>query len=280
MGNEKNTNTNLLFGYYSRYDSKQHAFYRIPKELLENPYFDELSTDAKLLYGILMDRVELSIKNNWVDKENRVYIIFTIEELSQMLRWSKSKIHHLLDELDSEKKGIGLITRKRRGLGLPNYIYVRKFYFDDPEVSNSDFLNSYSDNQEVLKTDFMEFEFRTQEMPNSDASNTDINNTKLNKNKSSENIKKAYGKYQNVFLYTVEFNRLKAQYSEDLNTYIEELSQWQASTGKSYSNYEAVINYWASKSKDKKKLTKRRWEMNEIKEDKKYDFHDLEEVTL
>ncbi len=91
-------------------------FFRIPKLLLTDARFAEISTDAKLLYGLLLDRMELSYRNGWVDDQNRVFIIFTVEEVMETLRCRSEKAVRLFAELDS-KKGIGLIERKRQGLG-------------------------------------------------------------------------------------------------------------------------------------------------------------------
>lgn len=86
----------------------------------------EISTDAKLLYGLLLDRMELSYRNGWIDEQNRVFIIFTAEEVMDTLRCRSEKAARLFSELDSTK-GIGLIERKRQGLGRPTLIYVKNF---------------------------------------------------------------------------------------------------------------------------------------------------------
>ena len=67
-----------IFTYHYGNEGEQYAFYRIPKILITDPYFKYLSTDAKLLYGLMLDRLSLSMKNNWIDERNRVYIYFTL----------------------------------------------------------------------------------------------------------------------------------------------------------------------------------------------------------
>ena len=89
------------------------SFYRIPKALFQEPRFQSLSTDAKTLYGILLDRMSLSVKNEWFDKKGRVFIIFTIEDVKKTLRCADNKATRLLRELEE----FGLIERKRRGQG-------------------------------------------------------------------------------------------------------------------------------------------------------------------
>ena len=97
----------------------------MPKVLLTNAQFKNLSCEAKLLYGLLLDRMQLSIKNRWLDEEGKVYIYFSQEQISGMMGCGLKKVGNLLAELDS-RKGIGLITRIRQGLGKPDRIYVRK----------------------------------------------------------------------------------------------------------------------------------------------------------
>ena len=94
--------------------------------LITDSHFDGISSDAKLLYGLLMDRMELSYRNGWIDEQNRVFIIFTAEEVMSTLRCRSEKAARLFSELDSAK-GIGLIERKRQGLGRPTLIYVKNF---------------------------------------------------------------------------------------------------------------------------------------------------------
>lgn len=104
------------------HESEQFAFYRIPKLLFTDP-FKNVSTDAKLLYGLFLDRMSLSQKNNWADEHGNVYIIFTVDEMMSVLNMSKPTISNLQKELDE----IGLIERKRQGQGKPSLIYIKNF---------------------------------------------------------------------------------------------------------------------------------------------------------
>ena len=99
------------------------SFFRIPKALFQEQRFQDLSTDAKILYGILLDRMNLSVKNEWFDKKGRVFIIFTIEDVKRTLRCADNKATRLLRELEK----FGLIERKRRGQGKPCLVYVKNF---------------------------------------------------------------------------------------------------------------------------------------------------------
>lgn len=104
----------MSFPYFYGRAAEQYAFYRIPKLLFSDERFEALSTDAKLLYGMLIDRMELSMKNGWTDKDGRVFIYFTLEDARERLKCGTEKIVKLFAELDSEK-GIGLIECVRQG---------------------------------------------------------------------------------------------------------------------------------------------------------------------
>lgn len=107
----------IKFDYFRGMEGEQYTFYRIPKVLFTAECFRSLSCEAKVLYGLLLDRMGLSIKNRWFDEEDRVYIIFTVEELAELLNCGTQKVVRLLKELDV-KSGIGLIEKKRLGLGM------------------------------------------------------------------------------------------------------------------------------------------------------------------
>ena len=114
----------MQYEYFYGAQAEQFSFYRIPKALFTEPNFRELSTDAKVLYGILLDRMSLSLKNQRLDAQNKVYIIFTVEEIMDALNCANQKATRLMVELE---KQAGLIERKRQGLGRPNLIYVKNF---------------------------------------------------------------------------------------------------------------------------------------------------------
>lgn len=114
----------MQYEYFYGAQAEQFSFYRIPKALFTEPNFRELSTDAKVLYGILLDRMSLSLKNQWLDAQNKVYIIFTLDEIMDALNCANQKATRLMVELE---KQAGLIERKRQGLGRPNLIYVKNF---------------------------------------------------------------------------------------------------------------------------------------------------------
>ena len=106
----------LNLDYYYGNEAEQFSFYRIPKVLLSGIRFRTVSLDAKVLYGLLLDRMSLSVKNGWLDEGGRVYIIFTIADVMETLGCAEQKANKLMNELDSAK-GVGLIERKGAVLG-------------------------------------------------------------------------------------------------------------------------------------------------------------------
>ena len=142
------------FDYFYGQQAEMFSFYRVPKVLFTDERFWNISTDAKLLYGILLDRMNLSAKNGWMDEAGRVYIIFTIDEIKGSIGCAEKKAVKLLDELERK---CGLIERKRQGLGKPNLIYVKNFV--DKSVDNhveGQFLNCQNDNSGTVKNTTLE----------------------------------------------------------------------------------------------------------------------------
>ena len=113
-----------MFDYFYGAQAEQFSFYRVPKVLFTREQFKQLSAEAKILYGIMLDKLDLSVKNKWVDEKGRVYIIYTIEQIMEDMNCADQKATKLLDELE---KKCGLIERKRQGLGKPNLIFVKNF---------------------------------------------------------------------------------------------------------------------------------------------------------
>lgn len=106
--------------YFYEYEAEQFAFYMIPKEIVEDKPYCDLSDGSKLLYSIILDRVKLSRQHGWIDEQNRVYIVFTLEEVQRTMRCAKQKATKLMQELEA----IGLVEKKRQGLGKPNLVFV------------------------------------------------------------------------------------------------------------------------------------------------------------
>ena len=194
----------LKFDYYYGIEAEQFSFYRVPRLLIKDERFKGLSSDAKLLYGLMLDRMSLSMKNGWLDDENRAYIIYTVDNMMEDLGCARATCAKVIKELDSDN-GIGLIEKKRRGLGKPDIIYVKNFAAvsdinpentaanadKSTEVQNLNFkkFNNYTSGssetepQEVQKTDLQKFKkqtSRSSETELAEVQNTDPNYTDNN----------------------------------------------------------------------------------------------------
>lgn len=132
----------LKLEYHYGNNADSYTFYRIPKILFTDNRFEKLSVEAKLLYGLMLDRMALSIKNNWLDNLKRVYIYYTIEEACEQLKIGHTKMIRIFAELDTTK-GIGLIERKKQGQGKPTIIYVKNFASLEFVKSDSEDKKSY-----------------------------------------------------------------------------------------------------------------------------------------
>ncbi len=176
----------LDFDYFYGCEAEQFSFFRIPKRLFKDKKFRYMSTDAKLLYGLMLDRMGLSMRNRWIDDDNRVYIIYTMEDIIVDLGCARQKVSKLLEELDN---CVGLIERKRQGLGKPNIIYVKNFITSESsEYENHTSRSMNTENPEVPKSNLQKYEnhasrsmnIEFQEVPKSYSNNTNINNTDIN----------------------------------------------------------------------------------------------------
>lgn len=111
------------FGYFYQNEPEQFAFYRIPKVLFTDDRFKNLTTEAKVLYGLLLDRVSLSRENGWIDEYGRIYIIFTLSSIRKAMNCAEKTAIKYLTELED----FGLIERIRQGMCKPSLIYVKNF---------------------------------------------------------------------------------------------------------------------------------------------------------
>lgn len=242
-----------LFDYYYGNEAEQFTFYRIPKVMFTDNRFSTLSIEAKLLYGIMLDRMALSVKSKWLDENNRVYIIFTIQEIMRLMSCAEQKVNKLLLELDVSK-GIGLIERRRQGLGKPNIIYVKNFIAGS-QIQNCE--NHKSRNATIANPELPESQIKkhdnpkstnviitSPELPKSQTNNTNINNTNFNdtatsfipslntnRNKSIADYMKERKIYRQMITENISFDILKQRFSEaQLNEIIEIMTEAVCST--------------------------------------------------
>ena len=116
----------MSFDYYYGEQSESFRFLRVSRLLFTAPQFRGLSTDAKLRYSLMLDRMCLSARNDWYDGQGRIFIHYTVTDITEYLNCKKDKVLKLLNVMDN-KKGVGLIERVRQGQGKPSKIYVRQF---------------------------------------------------------------------------------------------------------------------------------------------------------
>lgn len=153
-----------VFKYFYGSEADRYTFYRIPKVLFTHAYFEKLSTDAKLLYGLMLDRMSLSTKNQWMDEENRVFIYYSVEDICEMLHCGRNKAIASMKELDSES-GVGLIEKKRQGQGRETRIYVKNFSSALDDAAAKDQC-SQEEISEVSKSNFKEEKASETSIPN------------------------------------------------------------------------------------------------------------------
>ena len=120
----------IRLSYFYGKEADQFSFYKIPKLLFTEEYFKKISVEAKVLYGLMLDRMSLSMKNQWMDDEGRAYIYYSLEDIMEALGCSNKKAISIMKELDTDA-GIGLIEKKRQGQGKPTMIYLKQFMVQD-----------------------------------------------------------------------------------------------------------------------------------------------------
>ena len=173
----------MQFDYFYGSEAEQFTFYRIPKILITSQFFKKVSDSAKLLYGLMLDRMSLSIRNGWLDDDNRAYIFFTTNDVMEQMCCGTEKATKMLAELDSEK-GIGLIERVKQGQGRPAIIYLKKFYDLEDKDTTSQSSTSKNENQAFEESKNKTFENRKTRL-----SEIESQEFRKSKNKTFENRK-------------------------------------------------------------------------------------------
>ena len=190
----------LELDYFYGNEAEQYSFYRIPKTLFTDRRFKSVSMEAKVLYGLMLDRMGLSVRNGWLDKDGKVYIYFTLEDAVEMLGNGKDKVIRLFKELD-KPNGIGLIERRKQGQGKPTRIYVMNFTLPPepeqqlpippsaPSAQTSEIPKSaLREDVEALTSEIPKSRFRQrrgQDFAEPDPNKTDKNDTELSDTESS-----------------------------------------------------------------------------------------------
>lgn len=194
-----------IFAYHLGMDAEQYAFFRIPKLLITEPYFRRLSTDAKLLYGLMLDRMSLSMRNGWMDDDGHVYIYFTLEEACEQLCCKTDKAVKLFAELDSAK-GVGLIRRVKQGLGRPAKIYVLRFMGIEDEPGE--------DTPEPELPSCRNPDFGKTECNKTDKNNTELSNTDSSIHPGAQ-PEEVIEEYRKEIRENIEYDHLRQQHPYD-----------------------------------------------------------------
>ena len=198
---------NSRFDYYYGTEADQFSFYRVPRMLIKDKRFSKLSSDAKLLYGLMLDRMSLSMKNQWLDKENRAYIIYRVEEVADDLGVCRETAIKIMAELDS-KKGIGLIEKKKMGLGRPDIIYVKNFV-------GAEIGEKKESTKTVNITEVEKFNFKDSEKPTSRSEKNPIQEMDNINFKRSDNSTSMGGEKPLQAVEKVDSNYINNNYTEN-----------------------------------------------------------------
>ena len=181
----------IRLSYFYGKEADQFSFYKIPKLLFTEEYFKKISVEAKVLYGLMLDRMSLSMKNQWMDDEGRAYIYYSLEDIMEALGCSNKKAISIMKELDTDA-GIGLIEKKRQGQGKPTMIYLKQFMVQDVQkcrnyISEQKTGVSEVKNLHVLKCKNVisrSEEITLPEVKNIHTNKNNINNTELSNTES------------------------------------------------------------------------------------------------
>ena len=225
---------------YMTKDTKQPSYLLFPRFLLEA----DLALATKLVYAVLLDRARLSQVNGWADSRGQIYIVFPIVEIANAIDRSPMTVKNLLNELETA----GLIERQKLGQSLPNRIYIK-----------------IPDGQDIVRLTDKKSPVKGKEnCPSDGQKNIPLMDRKLSTNKLTSNIKestegregscgRARGRYQNVFFSDTEIAELQVELPDLWQQYVEKLSEYMASTGKTYKNHAATIRHWAAEDRRKGK---------------------------
>lgn len=181
--NPKNGNEVFIMPNFEKYNLSQvktERFYQLPKYLFEDAYFKKMSAEAKIMYALLKDRFELSIQNEWVDKNNNIYFIFSNKHLCEYLGYAEQKIIKLKKELIS----FNLLTQERVGLNKPNRLYLLKPNYDIKASHSKELPDSQFQNNEFGSSRTVNLS--GQELPNSQSNDTENNDTDYIKTESND----------------------------------------------------------------------------------------------
>ena len=192
----------IQLSYFYGKEAEQFSFYKIPKLLFIEEYFKKLSVEAKVLYGLMLDRMSLSMKNQWLDDEGRAYIYYSLDDIMDALGCSNKKAISIMKELDTED-GIGLIEKKRQGQGKPTMIYLKQFMVQDVQKCK----NNTSDKKTVFP------EVKKIHTNKNNINNTELSNTESNLIVSgNDGMRREIEAYSEIIRENIEIDILRERY--------------------------------------------------------------------
>lgn len=222
--NPKNGNEVFIMPNFEKYNLSQvktERFYQLPKYLFEDAYFKKMSAEAKIMYALLKDRFELSLQNEWVDKNNNIYFIFSNKHLCEYLGYAEQKIIKLKKELIK----FNLLTQERVGLNKPNRLYLLKPNYDIKASHTKELPNSQFQNNEFGSSRTVNLS--GQELPNSQSNDTDYNDTDYIKTESNDTDDLNDNKLTYSSNHTNHSNHYYSKFNDDVLKFqlLEELPQ-------------------------------------------------------
>ncbi|MDP4147376.1 MAG: replication initiator protein A [Bacillota bacterium] len=227
----------------------EERYFKMPKAFFTEDKYKKMSLEAKVIYAFLKDRGELSLKNNWIDEEGSVYLIYTRKDIKEMLSIADKTVTKAFKQLVEYE----LIEEKRQGISKPNLIYV--CHLNIAEISES--IESYNLRFKSRKNyDSRVVKNTIQESYNLRANDTNISDTEKNNTDISigaKETKHKYGEFNHVKLTDKEYSKLIEDFGEDkIKLFIKKVDEYCEQYGKSYKNYNLTIRKWISNDKDNK----------------------------
>ena len=217
----------IKLSYFYGKEAEQFSFYKIPKLLFTDKYFKGLSVEAKVLYGLMLDRMSLSVKNQWLDEEGRAYIYYSLDDIMEALGCSNKKAIAIMKELDTDT-GIGLIERKRQGQGKPAMIYLKQFMIREVQKCKNDTSGEKTEIPEVKNLHLLKCknyssrgeEITPQEVKKLQPNNTNINYTDISYTESNliisdDGMGYDVEKYTKIIRENIELELLKESYPHE-----------------------------------------------------------------
>jgi len=206
---------------YKIHEVNKHRFYQVPKELFDNKRYSDLSSDAKLLYGMLLDRMQLSEKNGWVNDDNEIFLIFSRQSAQDLLNISKPTATKVFKELKEKE----LIFEERQGLNQPNIIYIGKINYKKSATKPET-------NRRLKNLTSRSKENELQEVKNFNPNDTELNDTELNDTEREKGFGQNPNDFETPMIFIFATDYAANDYEIDNVQYY--LQKYKSATGKEH----------------------------------------------